>query len=246
MKITFLGTSDGIPRHSHFCTSTLVEVGENAYLFDAGAPVVNGLFEAGSHPNKLKAFFNTHGHSDHLDGLLSLLTICTWAYTGAEFDLYLPEARVRDAYVSYVENLYAAPFPSERMRSHIFESGKIFDDGFLKVTAIPTRHIEPRPSYAFLLEAEGKRVLLSGDLSMKLEKNDFPELPKREPLDLLVCEMAHFGEDEISPHLRECKTSRLIFNHYQKAKEEHILRLAEPDRFPFPISMAQDGDSIVL
>lgn len=38
----------------------------------------------------------------------------------------------------------------------------IFDDGYLKVTAIPTQHCPD--SHAFFVEAEGKAVLFTGDL----------------------------------------------------------------------------------
>ncbi|MBQ9785015.1 MAG: MBL fold metallo-hydrolase [Clostridia bacterium] len=244
MKITFLGTADGIPRPGHFCTSTMIEVGERIYIVDAGAPVINLLLDHGKHPNNIAAFFNTHGHTDHLDGLLQLLTLCGWAYRDAAFDLYVPEEGVGQGFVSYMENVTATPFPADRLRMKVFEAGVVYDDGMLKVTAIPTRHCEPRPSYAFLLEAEGKRVLLSGDLSQFLKKDDFPTAVADGNLDLFVCEMAHFGEEHILPYLETCTAKRVMFNHYQKRKEADIERLSAPGRFPFPVSAALDGEVV--
>ena len=246
MKVTFFGTADGIPRPGHFCTSTMIEVGENVYIVDAGAPVINLLLDHDKHPNQVKAFFNTHGHTDHLDGILQLLTLCGWAYKDAAFDLYVPEKCITDGFAAYMETVTGTPFPSDRLRPSVFEAGEIFDDGVLKVTAIPTLHCQPRPSYAFLLEAEGKRVLISGDLSQFLHKGDFPTLVENGNLDLFVCEMAHLAEEHILPYLEKCTAKRVMFNHYQKRKEADIERLAAPGRFPFSVSAAQDGEIVEL
>ncbi len=246
MKITFFGTSDGIPRPGHFCTSTMIEVGENVYLIDAGAPVIDLMLRSGKHPNQLKAFFNTHGHSDHLDGILQLVTLCSWAYKDANFELMVPDACVANAIAAYLETLTGNPFPYDRLRSHVFEAGVIYDDGVLRVTAFETRHCEPKHSYAFLLEAEGKRALFSGDLSQFLHKGDYPAIVSEEELDLFVCEMAHFGEEHITPYLEQCRAKRVMFNHYQPHKESHIESLATPGRFPFPVSAALDGEVVEL
>ena len=246
MKITFLGTADGIPRPGHFCTSTMIEVGENVYLIDAGAPVINLMLDHGKHPNNLKAFFNTHGHTDHLDGILSLVTLCSWAYKDASFDMLLPDACVGEGIAAYLETVTGTPFPSDRLRRSTFTEGVIYDDGVLKVTAFPTRHCEPKHSYAFLLEAEGKRALFSGDLSQFLQKGDFPAILDKEEVDLFVCEMAHFGEEHIAPYLEVCRAKRVMFNHYQPRKESHIESLSVPGRFPFPVSAAQDGEVVEL
>ena len=56
MKVTFLGTSDGVPRPGHFCTSTMIEVGSAIYLIDAGAPVIDLLLKLGKNPNNIKEF----------------------------------------------------------------------------------------------------------------------------------------------------------------------------------------------
>ena len=73
---------------------------------------------------------------------------------------------------------------SENSRNRVFTEGVIYDDGYLKVTAIPTKHCPPMHSYAFLLEGEGKRVVFSGDLSQFFRGNDFP-LFNSETTDLL-------------------------------------------------------------
>jgi len=68
MKITFLGTSCGVPQKDRYCSATLVESGGRAYLVDAGAPVTELMRERGMTPCDLSAVFITHMHGDHVGG----------------------------------------------------------------------------------------------------------------------------------------------------------------------------------
>ena len=43
MKITFLGTSHGIPEADRVLSSAMIEVGDNIYLVDAGAPITEKM-----------------------------------------------------------------------------------------------------------------------------------------------------------------------------------------------------------
>lgn len=244
MKITFLGTADGIPRKDHFCTSTMVEVGDRVYLMDAGAPVAELMMQYDTHPNQLKAIFNTHAHGDHIAGLLPLFLLSGWAFRESSFGIYVPEQRVADAFGAFCEAFVGRPvdLPGHRVQFHVYEAGVIYDDGVIRVTAYPTAHCQPRLSYSFMLEAEGKRVFFSGDMAHGL--GDFPKVLSEVETDLFICEMAHCTADDLAPHLDTCKTKRLIFNHYQANKPPQIASLVDSGRFPFPISRASDGDAV--
>lgn len=245
MKITFLGTSDGVPRPGHYCTSTMLEVNGAIYLIDAGAPVTDLLLKQGKDLTKLRAIFNTHGHGDHLDGMLPLLDLCNWAFTSTSFDVYLPEKKIGDGFIGCLQSMAAKPVDTDRLRMHEFTAGVVYEDENIKVTAIPTRHCEPRPSYAFFVEtASGLRTLFTGDISVV--KDDFPTIAYEVETNLIVCEMAHFGAEHIAPCLAKCKTKQVIFNHYQLRKERDIRHLAQCGGFSFPIHMAQDGDVIAV
>jgi len=243
MKITFLGTSDGVPRPGHYCTSTMIEENGSIYIVDAGAPVADLLLSLGKDFSNIKAIFNTHGHGDHLDGMFTLLDLCQWAYRKTSFDVFLPEQKIADGIVGYLQSMRTQPLELDRMRMHEFSAGVVFEDENIKVTAISTRHCEPKPSYAFLVESKaGVRVIFTGDISVV--KGDFPQIAYEVPTNLIVCEMAHFGAEEIAPCLEKCLTQQVIFNHYQLRKERDIRQLAQCGSFPFPIYMAQDLDVI--
>ncbi len=247
MKITFLGTADGIPRVGQFCSATLFEIGSSLYLVDAGAPVLDLMLARGYHPRALKAVFNTHGHGDHfMGGLIPLMYLSSWAYADTSYDVLLPDRAIGDAIVRVIEVTGRGCFDPERIRISEYGAGVIYDDGTLRVTAIPTRHCEPKPSYALLLEGDGRRVLMTADLSPRLSKGDFPEIAFTEQTDLIITEMAHFTAEEISPYLERCRTREVAFHHYQPRKQRDIRSLMQCGRFPFPIMMARDGDVLFL
>lgn len=70
MKITFLGTSHGVPEVNRFCTSVLLESGGKHYLIDAGAPISDLLIRNKVAFKDISAIFITHLHGDHVDGLV--------------------------------------------------------------------------------------------------------------------------------------------------------------------------------
>ena len=117
----------------------------------------------------------------------------------------------------------------------------------VRVTPLPTRHMaaQNRPSFSYLFEADGRRALLTGDLSGGLKERDFPALALQEPLDLVVCEMAHFAVPDVLPWLERCQAKAVMFNHvFPLDKLDRINAL--DGRFGYPIRTLEDGDVIEL
>ena len=106
------------------------------------------------------------------------------------------------------------------------------------------------PSYAILVEAEGKKLLFTGDMSQHLAKEDFPKYALENETDLLVCEMAHFGREHVEPYMEKVKTKNMVFSHVNFAKGTHkfadIADMHNSGKFPYPIIAAKDGDIIEL
>jgi len=71
-KVTLLGTASPTPRPNRFGTSTLVEVGDQKLLFDAGRGVPIRMWQIKVPMGKLDALFLTHFHSDHVSGIPDL------------------------------------------------------------------------------------------------------------------------------------------------------------------------------
>ena len=139
MRITFLGTSAGLPDPDRHCSSTLIEVGERVYIVDAGAPMVDclraqGLFMEKERAERITAVFATHSHSDHTVGLLHLLDACTWFYRTASFDVILPEKELGEKFAECIEIMERLPFPRDLIRFREASAGTVYDDGILRAT----------------------------------------------------------------------------------------------------------------
>ncbi len=243
MKIVFLGASHGVPEPNRKCSSALIEVGEGRYIIDMGTQAIEELITRGISPESIRSVFITHMHGDHTNGLISFLDLCSWKFKSTEPKIYLPGdvERARAVIREWLacNDTEMRPFAFLEVRE-----GVIYDDGLLRVTALGTRH--NRASFAYLVEAEGKRVLFSGDLSTKGPCVDFPVSVLDEPLDLAICECAHFKATEYLP-LFEGKATlrRLCFNHYS---ERHLASVLEmPSLLPdIPVFRAFDGTEITL
>lgn len=246
MKITFLGTSHGVPAADRYCSCTMLEVNGNRYFIDAGAPLIDLLLDRGVDMNSVKAIFTTHMHSDHVDGVLPLTSLFTWYYQTTSIDVYLTEERGLKLFPDMLEALNNG-LDSERVRFRLMDEHTTYEDENIRVTPIPTRHLagQGRPAYSYLVEAEGKKVLFSGDLSQGLGEKDFPAYVLENEVDLMVCEMAHFGVADVQPYLERCKAKELLFNHvYPLNKLDEINALN--GRYGYPIRTVNDGDETTL
>lgn len=254
MKITFLGTSHGITEKGAFCSSALVTVGDARYLVDVGAPVDTLLANLDVPLRDLRGAFITHPHQDHYVGLAQL------TYTVEDFGRFLdvafpvlaPEGIDFGALNVFLwgdprghERYRVEDPPPRRVRFEVYpdapaEGSLIFDDGVLRVTAYPVRHIPH--SHAFLLEAEGKRVVFTGDLLRDL--SDYPRVATETPVDLVVTEAAHVRlDDPDTPEiLGKSRTPVLVISHRAPGRNpiESVEKLAARIA-PIKVIAACDG-----
>jgi len=249
MLITTLGTSHGNHTYCRFNSSTLFEIGERSYLVDAGEPVNGLMIRAKKSFDNLKAVFITHIHEDHIGGLPDLIkALLKYPKDERHSDIYLPEAAAIPGLEGWLKAMRLR-WPSPMITLNVTKPGRIFDDGTLNATAIGTRHIkhsEFAVSFAYQLEAEGKRVIYTGDLSGDF--SDFPQIAQREPCDLCICEMTHFPPEKALPVLMKSPIRRLIFNHihdpWHGEGEEKLKQIFAP--LPYPFEIAHDGDVFEL
>jgi glyoxylase-like metal-dependent hydrolase (beta-lactamase superfamily II) len=246
MKITFLGTADVRPRVDTYVSAAMIEVGERVYLLDAGAPVSDLMLRYGKRPDTLCAVFTTHAHNDHVDGLFQLFSHCIHIYPKASYDIFMTEEPIARAFCDCIATLYHLEFPKERLRVQIAHEGVVYDDGVLRATYIPVSYHEGQPHFAILIEAEGKSVLFTGDMSQNLQDDDFPRVAYERFLDAIVCEYAHSLIDVLEPRMQKCRTGVFCFNHYAGYRHEELAEIVNCGRFAFPIRALRDGDVIDL
>ena len=99
-------------------------------------------------------------------------------------------------------------------------------------------------SYAFLIEAEGKRVLFTGDL--RHPTDDFPAIAFETELDLLVCELAHFSPADCAPVFERTKAKRILHSHIYDNRWAAALQEQLSKPHPYEYGAAFDGLELEL
>lgn len=243
MKITFIGSSHGVPESNRRCSCAMIEVGEKKYLIDIGTDPVNDLIRRGLTPADITAVFVTHSHGDHMNGLVPFIDLCTWFYKDADPLVMLPEIKAVEALKGWLA--VTTGELREGIRFEEIKEGLIYDDGTLKVTAMRTGHIAV--SYAFRIEAEGKTALFTGDMKHKDGGLvDFPRLVGDTEFDLIAAEGAHFDVMQYLPTLKEHPPKKMCLNHYSWAWVENCWHLKNTIQNEIPTVLATDGLEIVL
>lgn len=254
MIITTLGTSHGDPTASAFCTAVLINVDGRHYLIDAGEPANASLVRRGLCASNLSGIFITHMHSDHTG---SLPVLCEQAdkarkrFPDITLEVRLPEQNAITAL-----DAWRAANHTNRFSNHInitaYAPGTIFDDNNIRVTAFPTRHLEPlhdphAVSYALkLTTAKNTSVLFSGDLAQDFA--DFP-LGAANGCTAVFLEITHYNLEQAILALATLNIGQLIFYHvhnpWQTAQGRlKALRLCR--HLPYPVSFSFDGFTTTL
>lgn len=246
MRITFLGSGHGVPTAARHCTSTMITAGGCAYLFDCGAPVADCLAQAGVRVEDVRGVFLTHMHGDHTFGLPALCSIASWYYRTSSFDVFFPEACGIDAMRAWILAADKS-FDEERIRLHLFQEGIVYADENVVVSAHRTEHMQNGlPSCAFVIEGEGQRIVIAGDLHHG-DARDFPVIARTEPSDAVVCELCHFPPSVIFPIADACPTKRFFFHHVWGNVEANLAAAAEFARRAKPLVITpSDGDAYDL
>lgn len=244
MRIRFVGTSHGVPERDRMFSAVMIESGEGIYFIDAGTPIADAILRAGRHPDSLRAVFITHRHADHVNGLVSLVDIISWYYKNSSPAIYLPDGEAEEKLTALIDSTFGGKHIRD-VDYRVAEKGVIFDDGTVRVTAIPTRHIDGGriPSFAFILECEGKRLLFTGDLSASCE--DYPKEAAEGEFDLVVIEGAHFSLTEREEIFGRTRTRRMIVSHFYPKRNGGEIEKFIND-MPFEVTLAEDGLDIEL
>lgn len=237
--VRFLGTACARPTVSRYCSSIALMVNDAVYVLDCGEPCAASLIRAGINLAFLQSVFVTHVHTDHVSGLPSLLD-ATVPYNRTEpVNVFLPSyalPRIAD-YLDLVgsDGLH---------RLHPIQPGMVYEDAHIRLDAYPTRHT--RESYAFTIEANGKRLVYSGDITSPEEVASLYD-----NADLGIIELAHFPPSAIAQHLKGRPIGRLVMTHLSYRlqgvdSECAIVAQLQKELISIPIEMAKDGMAISI
>jgi ribonuclease BN (tRNA processing enzyme) len=183
MKVILLGTGGPRPDPKRNATTTLIRIGEENILFDAGRGVVIQMVRAGVPLAAVKPVFITHHHVDHIGDLYDVM-LSTWMYGRAEpLRIYGPPETKR-----IVDTLLTQVYDKDWQWRSIGEPsfggwkpviaedvapGVVLDTGRWTVSAeivnhgnglgFPAEFLRRWICYGYRFEAQGKVIAISGD-----------------------------------------------------------------------------------
>jgi ribonuclease Z len=177
-KVTLLGTASPSPRPNRYGPSTLVEVGGQVLLFDAGRGVPIRMGQIKVPVGKIDALFLTHFHSDHVSGIPDVW-LTGWlgpvfgrrktpfhviGPTGAKNLMRnLEKAYALD--ISIREADEKLPPQGIAVQTDEFDKdGAVYEKDGVKVIAFEVDHGDKiKPAYGYRIEYKGRAAVISGD-----------------------------------------------------------------------------------
>ncbi len=194
-------------------TSLALELEDRLYYLDAGENCAYSSYLLGLDQLTIQGVFISHTHMDHVGGLPHLLwnlrKLCTLSLenqermAGRKIPVYIPDLAVFQGIYQMLlgsEGHYETVFSLE---PHLVADG-VLCQGALRVEAFHNLHLgtpaagEPWKSFSFTAEAEGKKLLYSGDFGQ------LPELlPHASHADLVFLETGHHRACDLCRELLE-------------------------------------------
>jgi ribonuclease BN (tRNA processing enzyme) len=237
-RITFLGSSSGMPSPTRFCTSLLFQTDESSFLLDCGEGASFSLLQNKIDPLLIDAIFVSHAHVDLLKRKTPL-------------DVYLPEEAVSGV-KDFLNTCYLFPGKINfRLSILPISTGFRLQQSGMSIQAHLNNHLAANKqmleeldlpnkmqSFCFSLNLYGKRIVYSGDVQ---STRDLEEIT--EDADVLITECVHPSLPELLSAIAEKGVKRAILTHVPpelESKQQEIIESARKiglDKFDF----AYDG-----
>jgi ribonuclease Z len=231
-RVTLLGTGAPPPSLDRFGPSTLVEVGREKFIFDAGRGAMQRLHQLRMPFSEITGMFLTHHHSDHVVGFPDLwLTgwigrpwgnrrtpLRVWGPAGTkEMMEHLPRAfhvdiRVRSK--SY-------PVEGVKLIAQEISEGSVVEKDDIRVTAFKVDHGgEELPAFGYRIDYRGRAAVLSGDTTFNTNL-----IEHARGADLLVHEVTAVAGRAVE---NEQQLKRISSNHTTAEQAGQIFARVEP------------------
>lgn len=209
-KVTLLGTGSPLLSMERFGPATLVEVGEEKLLFDAGRGAALRLSQTGLLPGKVNKLFITHLHSDHTIGIPDVWLTGSLPTAGKRetiFEVWGPTGtkdmmgKMEEAFIADIE--VRKKNQNEILNGlntigHDIEQGTVYEKDGVEVVAFLVDHGPMEPSYGYRVNYKGHSVVISGDTRYNENLIDFAK-----GTDLLIHEVAAARPDNKSPAIQK-------------------------------------------
>jgi len=267
-RVTLLGTGAPPPRWDRCGPSTLVEVGAEKFIFDAGRGAMQRLHQLGIPFSAITGMFLTHHHSDHVVGFPDLwLTgwigrpwgqrktpLRVWGPQGTRQMMeHLPQAFAVDIRVR------SRNYPPEgvRLQAEEIKEGIVYTNNGITVSAFEVDHGgEELPAFGYRIDFDGHSAVLSGDTTFNRNL-----IEHSRSADLLVHEVTaaagsaaeslqqlkriganHTTPDQAGQIFAEVKPKLAVYNHlllFGGAKAEDLVPMTRGN-YSGPLIVGED------
>ena len=258
MNITYFGTASGIATKNRCCQNAILLESNGRYLLlDGGEPLSIHLIQRDIPCDKIDGMVISHMHSDHCGTLPQLLTTFVIQRKTTPFTVFLPSEGV-EAFEIFLRALYLfgpfihfplklLPIPETNEVAIGDFSMRFHRNNHLRNAAAMVRDISPGnrgESYSTELMCEGKRIIYSGDVLSCLDMCDL----FTRPVDLLLCEMAHFDPQDFKVLTARNRPALTAFSHFHPKWDVHpeIIHKDVFADYPNQIIFAEDGCSFTI
>lgn len=254
-SIRCFGVGDGWASAERGHSSFFYQFGGSSFLVDCGEPASRGFNGAGAGYDSLDGILLSHLHSDHFGGFLMLMQTFWLENRQRDLPIHLP-ADAAAPVEQLLKTVYLFPELMRFTRKFVpLRPREPFQVGAARVTAFPTTHLDQLrrrfqaqypgeyQAFCFLLEAGGTRVAHSCDLGAP---EDLEPL-LREPVDTLVCELAHFTPEALFAFLKGRSIRQLALVHLSRdlwVNRDALLEQATRALPKVSVTIPRDGELI--
>ena len=173
-RATLLGTGCPAAVMNRFGPSTLVEAGDQKFLFDAGRGALQRLTQLDVRWQDIQGVFLTHLHSDHVVGFPDLWLTGWLIVPGRKVPLQVRGPTGTAAMMSHLQQAFAYDVrirtendgvSPEGVALAVEEIGEgvVYDKGGVKITAFEVDHAPVKPALGYRIDYFGRSIVLSGD-----------------------------------------------------------------------------------
>jgi ribonuclease Z len=244
---------DGHPKPLRNHAAFLYRDGGETLLVDCGEPFCRSYAATGWNVDLIDRILLSHLHFDHLSGLFMLLQGFWLANRRKELIIHMPEEGIQPVKQMLQAGYLFDELLSYPLRFLPWTTKQPVPLQQFRVTPHPTTHLEPLrrdyqaqyprgfESFSFLLETDGHRLGHSADLG---SPEDLAPLVTQ-PIDLLVCELAHFPPESLFNYLKGSAIQQLLLVHAAQEywdNRQEIQRMGQEMLSPTRLSFPQDGE----
>jgi len=288
--VVTVGTATPLPGE-RAQTGTAVFANGYFFMFDVGAGVVQKSENLGLPLTQLDGIFFTHYHSDHMMDLPNIISRSWVMGRTGDLHIYGPDSltSIMNAANSFltIENKYRLDHHGAEVMDitkakgipHEYHIGQnssvvVFQKDGITITAFDVNHEPIEPAVGYMIEYNGKNVVISGDTKVNalLEK-------MAQDCDLLIHEVMlmsfqkileeelaeagmerntkiihdiqdyHTSTAEVAALAQRANVKKLVLNHLAPAPDNVFIKnmyLNELKGFEGSIHLANDGDKFIV